>query len=430
MAEWHDTTEEYLEAILEIEEEGTIPIRARLVERLGLSAPAVSETVEPPRRPRLRRADGRPQPPAHHKGREVATSIVRRHRLAERLLVDIIGLEWEKVHKEADRWEHAISADVEEKLVLLLGDPATCPHGNPIPGSGHKVEGPASVPLTQMQPGPVIVRRISEKVEIDDDAIAFLAGAELIPGSDAVVVSTSTEGVQLTERGGRADRPPQARPARLRRPRLTEPFRRQSCGIRPQLRRMFVLGVGCASRRRRRGRCSRSAPSFDRRCRRRRGSGCPRRRRTRSRSDAARPARRRAAPANPGCAASRPSSTSATVPPSALTSASPPESSRSWVGMRTVTAMTHFSSWSGGNASWNASSVGGDHGRGADGRLDRVERLEAVAGDVGDDALVGPDDALGGEPLQRRDGDAARGLGEDALGAGEQLHRRRRSRRR
>src|SRR4029078_2921152 len=112
-------------------------------------------------------------------GREIATSIVRRHRLAERLLVDVIGVEWEKVHKEADRWEHAISADVEEKLVQLLGDPATCPHGNPIPGSAHKVEGPASVPLTQMQPGPVVVTRISEKVELDDDALVLLAGAQL-----------------------------------------------------------------------------------------------------------------------------------------------------------------------------------------------------------------------------------------------------------
>jgi DtxR family Mn-dependent transcriptional regulator len=202
VAEWHDTTEEYLEAILEIEEEGTIPIRARLVERLGLSAPAVSETVnrlvdhgyaELLDDRTLRLTD---------KGREVATSIVRRHRLAERLLVDIIGLEWEKVHKEADRWEHAISADVEEKLVQLLGDPATCPHGNPIPGSAHKVEGPASVPLTQMQPGPVIVRRISEKVEIDDEAIAFLAGAELIPGSNAVVVRSSRDGVEVTSAAG------------------------------------------------------------------------------------------------------------------------------------------------------------------------------------------------------------------------------------
>jgi DtxR family Mn-dependent transcriptional regulator len=198
VAEWHDTTEEYLEAILEIEEEGITPIRARLVERLGLSAPAVSETVnrlvdhgyaELMDDRSLRLTD---------EGRSIATSIVRRHRLAERLLVDIIGLEWEKVHKEADRWEHAISADVEEKLVQLLGDPATCPHGNPIPGSSHKVEGPASVPLTQLQPGPFIVRRISEKVEIDEDAIKFLAGAELIPGSNAVVISTNTDGVQVT----------------------------------------------------------------------------------------------------------------------------------------------------------------------------------------------------------------------------------------
>ena len=197
MAEWHDTTEEYLEAILEIEEEGIVPIRARLVERLGLSAPAVSETVnrlvehgyaELLDDRSLRLTD---------KGRAVATSILRRHRLAERLLLDVIGLEWEKVHKEADRWEHAISADVEEKLVLLLGDPATCPHGNPIPGSRHVVEGPAAIPLTQMPPGPVVVRRISEKVEIDDEAIAFLAGAELIPGSNAVVVAISADGVKV-----------------------------------------------------------------------------------------------------------------------------------------------------------------------------------------------------------------------------------------
>ena len=202
MAEWHDTTEEYLEAILEIEEEGTIPIRARLVERLGLSAPAVSETVN-----RLvdhgyaELMDDRSLR-LTEKGRAVATSIVRRHRLAERLLVDVIGLEWEKVHKEADRWEHAISAEVEEKLVILLGDPATCPHGNPIPGSSHKVEGPAAVPLTQMAAGPVVVRRISEKVEIDDDAIAFLAGAELIPGSNAVVVSSGPDGVQVKSATG------------------------------------------------------------------------------------------------------------------------------------------------------------------------------------------------------------------------------------
>ena len=202
MAEFHDATEEYLEAILEIEEEGVVPIRARLVERLGLSAPAVSETVN-----RLvdhgyaELLDDRTLR-LTPKGREVATSIVRRHRLAERLLVDVIGLEWEKVHREADRWEHAISADVEEKLVDLLGDPATCPHGNPIPGSHHKVSGPAPMPLVQSSPGDVVVQRISEKVEIDDAALRFLAAAKLTPGSRALVVSSDTDGVRVESDAG------------------------------------------------------------------------------------------------------------------------------------------------------------------------------------------------------------------------------------
>jgi DtxR family transcriptional regulator, Mn-dependent transcriptional regulator len=202
VAEHHDATEEYLEAILEIEEEGVVPIRARLVERLGLSAPAVSETVNrlvdhgyaellDDRSLRLTAA-----------GRQIATSVVRRHRLAERLLVDVIGLEWEKVHREADRWEHAISADVEEKLVLLLGDPATCPHGNPIPGSMRKAEGGAATPLTQSGPGPVVVRRISEKVEINDSALDFLAQAKLTPGSNATVVSSDPDGVRLESEAG------------------------------------------------------------------------------------------------------------------------------------------------------------------------------------------------------------------------------------
>jgi DtxR family transcriptional regulator, Mn-dependent transcriptional regulator len=196
----HDATEEYLETILEIEEEGVTPIRARLVERLGLSAAAVSEQVSrlvgqgyaellDDRSLRLTGS-----------GRALATSIVRRHRLAERLLVDVIGLEWEKVHREADRWEHAISADVEAKLVELLGDPATCPHGNPIPGSSHSVEPVVTVPLASAQPGRVRVRRISEKIELDDRALALLAGAGLIPGAEASVVEAGAGGVRV--RGG------------------------------------------------------------------------------------------------------------------------------------------------------------------------------------------------------------------------------------
>src|SRR5262249_32655316 len=129
------------------------------------------------------------------KGREVATSIVRRHRLAERLLVDVIGLEWEKVHREADRWEHVISAGVEEQLAVVLGDPATCPHGHPIPGSTRRPDPSPSTPLAQAAPGPVVIRRISEKIELDDRALTFLADAVLTPGSNAVVIEKKSDGV-------------------------------------------------------------------------------------------------------------------------------------------------------------------------------------------------------------------------------------------
>ena len=202
MAELHDTTEEYLETILSIEEEGVVPMRARLVERLGLSAAAVSETVgrlvdqgfvelEGDRRLRLTT-----------KGRGLATTIVRRHRLAERLLVDVIGLEWEKVHAEAARWEHAISADVEEKLVQLLGDPATCPHGNPIPGSHHVAPSAPTIALSEAQIGPITVARVSERLEMSGEALVLIAGAHLLPGCDATVVRANADGVTVkTETG-------------------------------------------------------------------------------------------------------------------------------------------------------------------------------------------------------------------------------------
>src|SRR6476646_11182924 len=153
MADMHDATEEYRAAILEIEEEGIPPIRARLVERLGLSAAAVSEQVNSLIEHGYAELLGDRTLRLTEKGRKLAVSIVRRHRLAERLLVDVIGLEWEKAHKEADRWEHAISAEVEEKLVALLGDPATCPHGNPIPGSARSIERDDSVELGRARPG-------------------------------------------------------------------------------------------------------------------------------------------------------------------------------------------------------------------------------------------------------------------------------------
>jgi DtxR family Mn-dependent transcriptional regulator len=191
----HDTTEEYLEQILELEEEGTVPMRARIAERLGLSAAAVSETVnrlvdngyaELREDRSIRLTD---------QGRDLATTVVRRHRLAERLLLDVIGLEWEKVHREADRWEHVISADVEVKLIELLGDPATCPHGNPIPGAArHQPDGPVAA-LLDAPTGSTQVARISEKLELSDDHLRFVAQVRLTPGSAVTVVERTPTGV-------------------------------------------------------------------------------------------------------------------------------------------------------------------------------------------------------------------------------------------
>jgi DtxR family transcriptional regulator, Mn-dependent transcriptional regulator len=194
VAEMHDTTEEYLETIFEIEEEGIVPIRARLVERLRISAPSVSETVNRlVEQGNVELLDNR-RLRLTPKGRAIARSIVRRHRLAERLLVDVIGLEWEKAHREADRWEHAISAEVEEKLVALLGDPATCPHGNPIPGSARSVDHAHTVPLSDAPVGLMVVARISERLELDDDALNLIARAQLIPGAEATVVGRDATG--------------------------------------------------------------------------------------------------------------------------------------------------------------------------------------------------------------------------------------------
>jgi DtxR family Mn-dependent transcriptional regulator len=207
MAEMHDTTEEYLESILAIEEEGVVPMRARLVERLGLSAAAVSETVGRLSDHGYVELHGDRSLHLTDKGRRLATTVVRRHRLAERLLVDVIGLEWEKVHREADRWEHAISADVEEKLVVLLGDPATCPHGNPIPGSKHKTNTAPTTPLSRAVPGPITVQRVNERLETDDDGITLLATAHMTPGSSAKVVEVGDERIVVETETGRHEVP-------------------------------------------------------------------------------------------------------------------------------------------------------------------------------------------------------------------------------
>jgi DtxR family Mn-dependent transcriptional regulator len=184
-----DATEMYLRTVWELEEEGITPIRARLVERLGLSAPAVSETVTRLEQEGFLRVTSSRQLELTEEGRKRATSVMRKHRLAERLLTDIIGLAWEEIHNEACRWEHVISDAVERRLIDLLGAPATCPHGNPIPGLGG--EDPSQHLVTMAEAAKVgcraTVARISERLQVDVDAMRFLHHHGLKPGVSTVL---------------------------------------------------------------------------------------------------------------------------------------------------------------------------------------------------------------------------------------------------
>ncbi|MFI9381635.1 metal-dependent transcriptional regulator [Kutzneria sp. NPDC052558] len=193
-----DTTEMYLRTIYELEEEGVVPLRARIAERLAQSGPTVSQTVARMERDGLLIVAGDRHLELTDAGRELAIAVMRKHRLAERLLVDVIGLEWEQVHAEACRWEHVMSEAVERKLVALLGHPTTSPYGNPIPGLDKLGEGgkPAPSPepglvrvdeVARRGGGQVEVRRIAEHVQIDEELMAELKTVGLIPGNTVQV---------------------------------------------------------------------------------------------------------------------------------------------------------------------------------------------------------------------------------------------------
>ena len=137
------------------------------------------------------------------RGRTLADSVIRKHRLAERLLVDVIGLPWHKAHLEAGRWEHVISDEVETHLVTLLGNPSTCPHGNPIPGTQRVGDPAAQVSLADVEPGGrVRLERITEEVELDMASLEYLGENGCIPGRSALVRSRAPDGTVTLEIDG------------------------------------------------------------------------------------------------------------------------------------------------------------------------------------------------------------------------------------
>jgi DtxR family Mn-dependent transcriptional regulator len=207
-----DTTEMYLRTIFELEEEGVVPLRARIAERLGHSGPTVSQTVARMERDGLLHVSGDRHLELTAAGRVKATRVMRKHRLAERLLLDVIGLEWELVHDEACRWEHVMSDHVEQKLLAMLKDPMESPYGNPIPGleelggplsqpgalRGGVLNLPAAVAAGELpnaaagtDPG-LLIRRLGEQLQIDVDLMRRLQGAGMVPGSRVRAERTPT----------------------------------------------------------------------------------------------------------------------------------------------------------------------------------------------------------------------------------------------
>ena len=182
MSDLIDTTEMYLRTIYELAEEGIIPLRARIAERLGHSGPTVSQTVARMERDGLLVVTGDRHLELTEAGNNKAIQVMRKHRLAERLLTDVIGLEWEYVHDEACRWEHVMSERVEKRLLELLGHPEYSPYGNPIPGLSEL--GERSVPESFLE---VRIARLAETLQTDIELLAELSQAKVTPKSVIIV---------------------------------------------------------------------------------------------------------------------------------------------------------------------------------------------------------------------------------------------------
>lgn len=192
-AEHHPAFEEYSETIFELEEDGIDVIQARIAERLGVSRPAVSEMIKRMGKEGLVEVDDDSQIGLTRKGRSIAQTVVRRHRIAERFLTDVLQLGWAEAHHEAGKWEHVISGPVEEAMMRLMDDPTTCPHGNPIPGTDYV--NPEVTALGRLAAeDEFTVARIPEELEFQEGQLTYLENAGLIPGRQGRILSIAPDG--------------------------------------------------------------------------------------------------------------------------------------------------------------------------------------------------------------------------------------------
>ena len=197
---FHRSYEEYCEAIFELNEDSLDVIQARIAERLSVSRPSVSEMIH-----RLE-AEGLVAIGTYitltTEGRALAESVVRRHRLAERFLTDVLSLSWSDAHVEAGKWEHVISPVVEAAMVRMLGAPTTCPHGNPIPGSDYRAE--TMQLLRSVSVGRMFtVTRIPEALEFAPGMLDYLERVEVLPGCTGTVQSSVPHGDMYIQINGR-----------------------------------------------------------------------------------------------------------------------------------------------------------------------------------------------------------------------------------
>lgn len=219
MSDLIDTTEMYLRTIYELVEEGIVPLRARIAERLHQSGPTVSQTVARMERDGLLTVEGDRHLELTDEGMALATRVMRKHRLAERLLTDVIGLDWELVHEEACRWEHVMSTSVERRLLDLLDHPTESPYGNPIPGLDELGESEPTedfmegVEALSAAAGPtegrVLVRRISEEMQKDEMLMSAMRRVGALPDKAVTVIATEA-GVLVGSGGETAEIFPEA----------------------------------------------------------------------------------------------------------------------------------------------------------------------------------------------------------------------------
>lgn len=199
--QWHPAFEEYCEAIFELREDDLEVIQARIAERLEVSRPAVSEMIHKMEAGGLVSLQNGITLTAQ--GRVLAEQVVRRHRLAERFLTDVLQLSWADAHREAGKWEHVISPVVESAIVRMLEDPTTCPHGNPIPGTDYDPGETRQLTAAAVGDQFTIVR-IPEELEFANGLLDFLEEAGVMPGRTGVITAASPDGTRTVDIGGRA----------------------------------------------------------------------------------------------------------------------------------------------------------------------------------------------------------------------------------